>query len=234
MASLRKSELNGTGAPKMMKDYGCTNSRFKTRTEGGEYLYPKIDPVKPRASGFRYGGSQRFGKTALEPGKDSPGPSYYWILGPFDKQQRKSGKWSTFGSSERITPDKREDDRSPNVANIEHAFNMTKKRAPSAVLLGRYNSNLECTPGPGHYDVPRDPAPGGKTLVIRPPSAPPRRVVMPEPGPGDYEVPRTFLKKTHSKATFGIAHNYEHCHINCCKFCCTLTSGKQRRMTSTR
>ena len=46
---------------------------------------------------------------------------------------------------------------------------MTQKKAPSAVLLGRYSDYHETDgPGPGYYNIPRDPPTQGKAIAMRP------------------------------------------------------------------
>ena len=53
--------------------------------------------------------------------------------------------------------------------DTDRAYKLVLKKAPSAVLLGRYGDNINNpNPGPGHYEIKRDPFQNGKAIPMRP------------------------------------------------------------------
>eukprot|EP01041_Mallomonas_annulata_P006747 gene6747-13673_t len=192
-------------------------------------LHPAIEPVRPRSATVKMAGTNRFGPNAYQPGMDSPGPLHYNVTGPFEKSMRNRGRssqYSTFGASSRIVPIQKEPGSALSPIDPSAGYNLIMKRTPSALILGRLEGYYDDgVPGPGHYQVRRDPTDTKAAIIMHPESPKPE---LYESTPGYYNISQPLVKKSFSTACFGVKTMCEHSgtHNYCCKNCCILCRNR--------
>lgn len=213
------------------------NPRFsaKMAAAGNAFYNPDIKVVRPRSGTFVYGTGKRFPDAYYGTmGGSSPGPLTYKIPSYFGKVSKRIGT-STFGLAHRVHVANQVTDTLGTTETLA-AYNITLPRPRSAVMLGRFRENASSNgPGPGHYNVRRNPTEGTRNVKMVNDYMETKVEAPQSPGPGYYDVDRSLLKETFCKASGGVTSPHEYCNhtgVNCCKQCCINTTGKKGGTTS--
>mmetsp|Transcript_30879 Transcript_30879/g.31420 ORF Transcript_30879/g.31420 Transcript_30879/m.31420 type:complete len:301 (+) Transcript_30879:215-1117(+) len=224
----QKSALGSVNkAPKMVPE---TYAK-RQNVDKSSLLYPNIDPIRPRSATIAMKGDNRFGQN-YNPGRDSPGPKYITET-QFEKiRSYRNRSGTTFGYGNRYNPFKKKTDGEFVIDDALKAFNATQKRVPGAIIGGRLTGYIsDDVPGPGAYQVKRDPV-----LTNRGPRMKPEYMTHKRPtsAVGYFDISRSFIKKSHSHAQFGCnkkvscEHNLSHGY--CCRNCCVLCKKSPSRV----